>query len=253
MRRHRIACHTWPALRRVDPRSPRVSRLQGMRRRRPPTTALNGRSSLGSRKGAPEPLSTRTAYRPYRLADEPTIAVFLIIGDLPDGCRKLPRLQQPHARHGLGEAADHDPLVLPLAREADRKGHAERVAAAPSGASGSQRLALCNPLADGSRPPPSIGARQFWLVDGVDGGAVTFRADGEVRPLAGHLAVRVRTPTLRLRHATTLSLDHQGLESGVLASRRVASSWPSKAVRCRTAKASRWSEFVGFHPETGLR
>jgi hypothetical protein len=42
-----------------------------------------------------------------------------------------------NARHGLGEALDHDPLVPALAREADRKGHAERVAAAPSGASGS--------------------------------------------------------------------------------------------------------------------
>ena len=91
-------------------------------------------SSLdSSRKGVSGDSSTHGSSPLGRggvLADEPSIAVFLIVGDLPDGCRKLPRLQQPHARHGLGEAADHDPLVLPLAGEADRKGDPESVSAA---------------------------------------------------------------------------------------------------------------------------
>ncbi len=45
-------------------------------------------------------------------------------GDLPDGRRELVRLELVHAGHRLGEAVDHYPLVLSLAREADREGHA---------------------------------------------------------------------------------------------------------------------------------
>jgi hypothetical protein len=41
--------------------------------------------------------------------------------------RELLRLELLHARHGPGEAGEHDPLVPSLACEADRKGHAGRV------------------------------------------------------------------------------------------------------------------------------
>jgi len=61
------------------------------------------------------------------LAYEPAIAIVPAIGNLPDGRRKLLRLEPPHARHGEGEAVNHDPFALPLAREADGKGYAARV------------------------------------------------------------------------------------------------------------------------------
>jgi hypothetical protein len=51
------------------------------------------------------------------------MAKILAIGNLPDGRRELLRLELPNASYGLGEAVNHDPLVLSLVREADRKGH----------------------------------------------------------------------------------------------------------------------------------
>jgi hypothetical protein len=57
--------------------------------------------------------------------NEPAIAKVLAIGNSPDGRRELLRLELPNARYGLGEAVNHDPLVLSLASETDRKGHAE--------------------------------------------------------------------------------------------------------------------------------
>ena len=51
----------------------------------------------------------------------------LAAGDLPDRRRELLRLELLHTRQCLGEAVDHDPLVLSLAGEADRKGHASSV------------------------------------------------------------------------------------------------------------------------------
>jgi hypothetical protein len=63
----------------------------------------------------------RVGYFAYKLA---TNAGVLATGNLPNGRRELLRLELIHAGHRLGEAVDHYPLVLLLAREADREGHA---------------------------------------------------------------------------------------------------------------------------------
>jgi hypothetical protein len=84
-----------------------------------------------------------------------------------------------------------------------------------------QQKALRGALGACPRPSSSITARQFRLVDRVDGGAMAVRADREVRPHPGHPAVHVRALAIRLGHYPTSlyacvsrSREHPGRQSG---------------------------------------